>query len=692
MSRNMLLEIGTEEVPARFMPAAIAAMKESADRLLKENHVQFGDIVVYGTPRRLVLIVKGLSENQGDITIEVLGPPKNVAYNKDGIPTKAATGFARGQGVDVSALRAKNTDKGEYVYVERHEHGKKTGDILPSILTNILSSVTFPKSMQWNDTGVRFARPVRWILALFGEEPLAIKFAGIESGIVSYGHHFMSPKSFRVKEADGYMAELEKNFVMVDQAKRRRLIIEQIREIAHEKGGRVMGDEELLEEITFLTEHPLAVCGEFDKTFLTLPGDVLITVMRGHQRCFSIEGEAGKIMQYFIAVSNTIPKDLDIVRNGYERVIRARLSDARFFFDADCKKSLEAHGEKLRQAVFMGKLGTMWDKVQRLSILSGQISLSLGCPEVTAIAKRAAQLSKADLMTDMVGEFPELQGVMGREYAIRQGEGRYVASAIYEHYLPRFSEDILPSTQAGKVLAITDKIDNIVGCFGIGNIPSGSYDPYALRRQALGILNILITGRHFVSLEKLIEIAITAYDDRIDKGRHKEIFAGVQEFFKDRLNTFLVTEGYRYDCVRAVLTTGLADPYDSFLRVSAMDRFRQGPEFESLIISFKRVMNIIPADFRGEVREELFREEEERSLCEVYKGIKDKTLSAISGHDYETAFAAIAEIKPHVDLFFDKVLVMDKDMALRNNRLCLLNELKGLFLTLADFTQIVVEG
>ena len=692
MLNDMLLEIGTEEMPARFVPDTISAMKESAERLFREHRLQFNDIVVYGTPRRLSLIVKGLSDIQADNTSEISGPPRSLAYDKDGNPTKSAIGFAKGQGVDISALKVKTTDKGEYIYVERHEQGKKTRDILLFLLEELLSGIAFPKSMRWNNTRVRFARPIKWILALSDGEYVSVRFAGIESGSVSYGHHFMKPGPLVVKGADDYAKELDKNFVIVDQIKRRRIIEKQIKEISIEKSGVVLVDEELLEEIIFLTEYPLAICGRFDEAFLALPKDVLITVMREHQRCFSIEGEGGGLLPYFIGISNTVPKDVDVVRNGYERVIRARLSDAKFFFEADCRKRLEEQSEKLKQVVFMGRLGSMWDKVERLTDLSGQICLLLSCPEIKVIAERAARLSKADLMTDMVGEFPELQGVMGREYAVRQGEREDVANAIYEHYLPRYSGDMPPSTPTGKILAIAEKIDNIAGCFGAGSIPSGSNDPYALRRQALGIISILISGKHFVSLVDVINIALTAYGSRIDKGRHKEILSGVLEFFKERLNTFLVTEGYRYDCVRAVLSTGLNDIYDSFLRITALDRFRQRSEFESLTISFKRVMNIIPSDFAGEVKDSLLKETQERTLHEVYNAIKGKVIACRDRHDYENAFAAIAELKPHVDLFFDKVLVMDKDAGLRNNRLALLNGLKGLFITLADFTQIVVEG
>jgi len=594
--------------------------------------------------------------------------------------------------VDVSALRIKCTDRGEYVYVERHEQGRRTIEVLPSILKDLIASITFPKSMRWNDTRVRFARPVRWIVALLGEDLIPLEFAGIKSGRVSYGHRLMSPGAISIDRAEDYIAALEKNFVIVDQEKRQALIVEQIQEIAREKGGRVIGDGELLEEITFLTEYPMALCGGFDKTFLTLPRDVLITVMKGHQRCFTIEGQAGKVLPYFITVSNTVPKNLEVVKNGYERVIRARLTDAKFFFDEDVKKRLEEHSEKLKQVVFMGRLGTMWDKVTRLRELIRPLCQALGCPEITAIAERAAQLSKADLMTAMVGEFPELQGIMGKEYALRQGEAIFVASAISEHYLPRFSGDLLPTSQAGKVLAIADKIDNITGCFGTGNIPTGSNDPYALRRQALGIHHILIRGRYFVSLSEIVKMSLSTYGEKIEAERHPRIIEDVLEFFKERLYTFLVTEGYRYDCVRGVISSSFDDPYDAYLRISGLDKFRQRPEFESLIISFKRVMNIVPPGLSGGVREELLREEEERGLYKVFRVIREKVESAVGNRDYEKAFAIIAEIKPYVDLFFDKVLVMDRDRDLRNNRLLLLNELKGFFFTLADFTQVVVEG
>ena len=500
------------------------------------------------------------------------------------------------------------------------------------------------------------------------------------------------PWIFVVSGVDDYLKSLNEKFVIVDNSIRRKTIEEQLKTISQEKGGIVIWDEELLEEITFLTEYPVSVCGRFDDTFLSLPKDVLITVLREHQRSFSIEKEHGESLPYFVSVSNTMPKELNVIRTGYERVIRARLSDAKFFFDADCKVRLEDRSEKLGQVVFMSKLGTMSEKVVRLKASVSLLAGLFGWTDVTALAERAADLSKADLMTEIVGEFPELQGVMGREYAVRQGEKNEVAMAIFEHYLPRFSGDMIPATKAGKLLALAEKMDNIAGCFGTGNVPTGSNDPYALRRQALGILHILIKGGHHISLKKVTEISLTAYIGVIAEAKHDKIIKDVIEFFRERLNSLLVSEGYRYDCVRAVISADLDNPYDAFLRITALDRYRMKPEFEALTISFKRVMNIIPADFKSEFKEDFLKENEEKVLYQAYKDAERKAILAKKEYNYWNAFSAIAELKPHVDLFFDKVLVMDKDINLRNNRLSLMSMLRDLFLNFADFRQIVAEG
>src|SRR3990172_9109570 len=614
MHKDILLEIGTEEIPARFIPAAITGIKDTSERLLQENRIHYKDITVYGTPRRLALIVREAEEIQEDIVIEVSGPPKSAAYGADGTPTKAAVGFAKSQGIDISQLKIRHTDKGEYLFAEKHENGKKTKDVLPLLLQNLLSSIVFPKSMRWNDTRVRFARPLRWLLSIYGAEVIELNFAGVSSGRISYGHHFMSPQSFVINSPDDYINSLKERLVIADQSERRKIVQEQLKAISHEKGGRVIPDEELLKEVAYLTEYPVAVCGRFDDCFLSLPKDVLATVLREHQRSFLIEKERGGSLPYFISVSNTMPKDLDVIRSGYERVVRARLSDAKFFFDADSKVRLEDRSVKLEKVVFMAKLGTMSEKVVRLKSSLGLLSELFEMTEIAPVAERSAELSKADLMTGMVGEFPELQGVMGREYALRQGEKSEVAMAIFEHYLPRFSGDMLPATKAGKILAVAEKMDNIAGCFGSGNVPTGSNDPYALRRQALGILHILIKGGHHVALKRVAEVSLSAYKDVFAEAGHDEIIKDVIDFFRERLSSLLVSEGYRYDCVRAVISADLDDPYDAFLRITALDRYRIKPEFEAITISFKRVMNIIPPDFVSMFKEELLKENEEKDL------------------------------------------------------------------------------
>ncbi|MCC6545274.1 MAG: glycine--tRNA ligase subunit beta [Nitrospirae bacterium] len=692
MNKDILMEIGVEELPARFLPAAIADIKAAAERLLMENRIRFREISVYGTPRRLALIVTEADEMQEDVVIEVSGPPKSAAYSADGVPTKAAVGFAKSQGIDISQLKIKHTDKGEYLFSEKHEKGKQTKDVLPSLLKNLLSSITFPKSMRWNDTRVRFARPLRWLLAIYGDEIAGFDFAGVKSGRTSYGHHFMSPGSFVVKRPDDYVSSLMERFVIADQSDRLTRIEEQLKSISHEKGGLVVPDEELLKEVAFLTEYPVAVCGRFDEGFLSLPKDVLVTVLREHQRSFLIEKEGGGSLPYFISVSNTMPRDIAVIRSGYERVVRARLSDAKFFFDADSTLRLEDRSVKLGQVVFMAKLGTMSEKVVRLKSSVSHLSELFKLSDIAPAAVRSAELSKADLMTDMVGEFPELQGVIGREYALRQGEKSEVAMAIFEQYLPRFSGDMLPDTKAGKILAVAEKMDNIAGCFGSGNIPTGSNDPYALRRQAIGILHILIKGGHHVDLKKVAEVSLSTYKGIIAEARYNEITKNVIEFFRERLSTLVVAEGYRYDCVRAVISTDLDDPYDAFLRITALDRYRIKPEFDALTVSFKRVMNIIPADFMSIFKEGLLKEAEEKGLYDAYKKAEYNAMLAKKEYNYWNAFSSIADLKSDVDLFFDKVLVMDKDTNLRNNRISLMSMLRDLFLNFADFRQIVVEG
>ncbi|MEK6679371.1 MAG: glycine--tRNA ligase subunit beta [Nitrospirota bacterium] len=690
MPADIIFEIGTEEIPARFIPNALERMKEDFSVLLNEQGISFKTAESFGTPRRLLLYVKDAAEKQAEKSVEVTGPAKAVAYDKDGAPTKAAIGFAKGQGIDVKELQIKKTDKGEYICALKKEGGKDTEGLLSELLPRFLLKIDFPKSMYWDDKKIRFARPIRWLTALYGNKPVRFEVANVKSSNMSRGHRFMSPGAFVVEDKESYLHQLEANYVIVDPAKRRKMIIEQIEQIAKEKDGSVLKDEELIDTVTFLVEYPTAICGDFDKKYLELPKDILINAMKEHQKYFSIIDKNGSLMPHFICIANTKAKDMDIVKKGNERVLRARLDDASFYFKEDRKKKLSDRTNDLKGVVFQEQLGTLYNKVQRDATLSASYTLSLSFDtESLEHAKRAAYLCKSDLLTGVVGEFPKLQGIIGREYALLDGEKKEAADAIYEHYLPRFAGDELPKTNAGIILSIADKIDNICGCFAIGLTPTGSQDPYALRRQGLGILQILLSKKIHISLIGLVENALSLLKDKAKK--IEDAKKDALDFVRQRMDNLLTSEGYRYDIVDAVLTEKFDDPYDCFLRIQALNKLKDEPYFEPLMISFKRVINIVPKDFKGAVDEKALKEPAEKELFKAYKALKDDVSPLIKAYKYEDALKKISGLKKEVDAFFDKVLVMDKDEGVKGNRLSLLKEIGLLFNIIADFSKIVTE-
>lgn len=688
MPADIIFEIGTEEIPARFIPPALERMKEDISLLLNEQGIPFKTAEAYGTPRRLLLYVKDAAEKQAEKAVEVIGPAKAVAYDKDGSPTKAAIGFAKGQGIDVKELQIKKTDKGEYICALKKEGGKDTEGLLSELLPRFLLKIDFPKSMYWDDKKIRFARPIRWLTALYGNKPVRFEIANVKSSNMSRGHRFMSPGAFVVEDKESYLHQLESNYVIVDPAKRRKMIIEQIEQIAKEKGGSVLKDEELIDTVTFLVEYPAAICGDFDKKYLELPKDILINAMKEHQKYFSIIDKNGNLMPHFICIANTKAKDMDIVKKGNERVLRARLDDASFYFKEDRKKKLSDRTNDLKGVVFQEQLGTLYDKVQRDVALTEYLAPIIDAKLLEPV-KRAAYLCKSDLLTGVVGEFPKLQGIIGREYALLDGEKKETADAIYEHYLPRFAGDELPKTNAGMILSIADKIDNICGCFAIGLIPTGSQDPYALRRQGLGILQILLSKKIHISLIGLVESALSALKDKAKKTEDAKKDA--LDFIRQRMDNLLTSEGYRYDIVDAVLTAKFDDPYDCFLRIQALNKLKDEPYFEPLMISFKRVINIVPKDFKGAVDEKALKEPAEKELCKAYMALKADITPLIKEYNYELALRKISTLKKEVDAFFDKVLVMDKDEMIKGNRLSLLKEIGLLFNIIADFSKIVTE-
>ena len=687
MSNELLFEIGTEEIPAGFLSRAIVDMEDIIRKSLTEKHIAFDGIRCMATPRRLVLYIAELSPRQEDQTIEKLGPAKKAAFDENGQPTKAAIGFARGQGMEVSQLETITTEKGEYIGAHKTIAGQPTKELLPDILKDFMLAIPFRKSMRWADYDLRFARPVHWILALYDGNVISLKIENIESGKTSRGHRFMSPASFAVTGFEDYLQKTRENFVIADPAERKNIILDEAQKAAAEVGGKLFYTDDLLETVSFIVEYPVIVRGGFDEDYLKIPKEVLTTTMISHQKYFPVVNNEGKLLPYFIAVSNTSPRDITVVAKGNERVLRARLADASFFFEEDKKVSLEDRVESLKKVVFHTLLGTSHKKVLRFRKLAVKIASKVK-PSVKKNVDRAALLAKADLESLMVGEFSELQGIMGREYALIAGETPAIANAIYEHYLPIVAGGDLPQTDEGAIVGIADKIDTIAGFFGVGMPPTGTADPYALRRQALGIINIILSRRYSLSLNFLIDESLIQLKDVLKKPAD-EVKKDILEFFKGRLQNQLITQGYAYDTVDAVLSTDIDELVEVMEKVKALQSFRQNPDFEPISIAFKRVDNILKDFQNGQVDVNLLSHEAEIKLFSTFDDIKTRVEKGIIEKDFSAALNKLAALRPHVDDFFDNVMVMDKDEKIRFNRLSLLAEISALFHKIADFSKIV---
>lgn len=687
MGQEFYLEIGSEEIPAGYIVPALESMAQQMVRFLDDHRIGHGEPVTTGTPRRLCLWIPDVAERQEPTVVEIIGPPKSVAFDEQGRPTKAAEGFAKNQGIDVTQLTIKATPKGEYVTLVKEEAGGPTKELLERMLPDFIAHIPFPKSMRWGNLSVTFARPVHWIVCLLGNEVLDFTYGDVRSGRLSFGHRFMSPQWLEVKNFADHRENLRRNKVILDTAERKQLILEGIREKAASIGGRILEDEELLDEVAHLVEYPYPLLGSFEEKYLALPPELLITVMKEHQRYFAVVDDLGKLKPHFVTVANTIPRDADVVAAGNARVVRARLEDARFYYEEDQKVKLEDRAEALKSVVFHAKLGTSWEKVERFTQLAKWLCERL-CPDSMDHVLRAALLCKADLVSGMVGEFPELQGVMGRAYARLQGEPESVAQAIYEHYLPIRAGGPLPEGMEGTVLSIADKIDTIVGCFGVGLLPTGTADPFALRRQTLGILRIILEKQLRFSLEELIDQALPLLRPKMTEPA-ETVKKGVLDFFRGRLHHHLVTqEGYASDIVEAALASGIAYPVDAVLRVKALADFTQRDDFEALILAFKRVGNIIKEGEPEPVRPELLRLPAEQALYEAYGRVQTDVLEKMARGDYAAALESLTELRSPVDTFFEAVLVMDPDPVVRRNRLALLTAVHELFNHIADFRKI----
>jgi glycyl-tRNA synthetase beta chain len=685
--KELLLEIGTEEIPAGFIPQALSDLENLTKKEFEANRIDFKGMRTLGTPRRLALFIESVSEKQRDVETKKIGPSKQAAFDSKGKPTPAAIGFAKSQSVSVEALKLIQTEKGEYVCAVKEEPGRPTFELLPSILPRLILNLPFQKSMRWAEVPIRFARPIHWILALFGGEIIPFEMGNVQSGNVTYGHRFMHPGSFTVKDFKSYLQKMKEAYVVVDPVERKKRIEEEmIREGASVK-GKVLRDEDLLNEVNFLVEYPVALCGRFDPTFLSLPREVVTHSMKEHQRYFPLEDDRGALLPYFVCISNTDPKDRTMVVEGNERVLKARLSDANFFFQDDLKIPLEKRLEELKKVVFQAKLGTSYEKVMRFTKLALFICEQVE-PRLRQTVERASLLCKADLVTGMVGEFPKLQGTVGREYARLSGEKPEVYEAIYEHYLPTFAGDRLPNSSVGDMISIADKLDTMVGCFGVGLIPTGTADPFGLRRQALGIIRIILEKRYPLSLVQLIEESGKLLKEKIERPFF-EVKKEVIEFFRIRYQNLLLDKGYPFDVVDAALSTSFDELMDVQHRIDALKVARVSQDFESVVIGFKRAMNILKGySSRNEVNPSLFSEAPETDLYQSFLKAKEKIELHLKQRAYESAILEMTQMRKPIDTFFDKVMVMVEDEKIRNNRLALLDGIGQLFLRIADFSKL----
>ncbi|MCL6612801.1 MAG: glycine--tRNA ligase subunit beta [Peptococcaceae bacterium] len=692
--RDFVLEIGTEEMPARFLGPALQQLEELARGLLGEKRIGFREVRTAGTPRRMAVYVSGLAESQQPLVKEVKGPALKVAYNAGGEPTPAVLGFARSQGVDVADLVVKPVGPVEYVFARKVEQGRPTAEVLAEICPGLVAGLHFPKPMRWGNLDFRFARPIRWLAALYGDEVIRFSLAGLEAGRTTRGHRFLSPDPIELRDARDYFNVLKEAFVLVDPGERKNLIRIQVDTAAGAAGGRVEDDEELLDEVNNLVEYPTAFTGRFDQSFLRLPKEVLVTVMREHQRYFPVTGPEGKLLPIFIGVRNGVQDHMATVRAGNEKVIRARLADAAFFWDEDLKVPLADRTGSLKKIVWQESLGTVHDKVERITALALFIGDKLGAEDdLGRVLKRAASICKADLVTNMVYEFPELQGVMGREYALKSGEDPAVAQAIFEHYLPRFAGDILPATPAGRVLSLADKFDTLVGCFAVGIQPTGSQDPYALRRQALGIGHIILDGKLVLSLREIAARAYEGYGRKVSlKNGRETVLSELEEFFRQRIRGLLTDRGFAYDIVDAVISADADDILGVVQRVEALDRFRADPAFEAVITAFNRANNLSRKFGGTEVNPRLMHHPAEEELWRAVVEVRREVGELIAVRDYSGALRRAAVLREPVDAFFDAVMVMVEDEGIRDNRLALLKNVALLVSPLADLGRIVVSG
>mgnify|MGYP000505106928 FL=1 len=682
MAKDLLFEIGAEEIPAGFMPNILGQLKQLAETKLNDAHLSFESIATYGTPRRLALIVKGLADTSAEISERHKGPSASIAYDADGNATKAAIGFARGKGLDVADLVVEDG----YIYAETKTAGVPAKDIVTDMLPQLITGLNFPKSMHWGNLDAKFVRPVRWLVALLDEEVIPVEFATVKSGNVTRGHRFLGADEITIKNAASYVDTLKENFVMVDQDARRELISKQLHDMAASKNASIVWDDDLLEEINYLVEWPTALCGGFEESYLTLPDAAIITPMKDHQRYFPLVDQDGKLLPMFLTVRNGSDHSIEVVQAGNERVLRARLDDAKFFFNEDRKKPLIDRQDGLTKIVFQEGLGNLADKTERLLKLGRVFGEECGLHEDTAVVLECAtELAKTDLTTGMVTEFTELQGVMGKEYALLDGESPEVAEAIFEQYLPRFAGDVLPQTEAGKVLSIIDKVDNIVATFSRGLIPTGSQDPYALRRQTIGILNILLGSEWNISLRPIFKASMELLNVLAEK--QDELLDQVEEFFTLRLKNIFLDREVPHHIIDLLLSNNELSVADAEGLVNALLANRIDENVE-LVQAYTRMYNLVKdVEYTG-VNSDLLKEDAEKELFEAASKASEASSAAWEAGDYDAVVAVPATLVPAINKFFEDVMVMDKDEAIKANRLQLVRLAYSVMAIIGDISAL----
>ena len=682
MAKDLLFEIGAEEIPAGFMPNILGQLKQLAETKLNDAHLSFESIATYGTPRRLALIVKGLADTSAEISERHKGPSASIAYDADGNATKAAIGFARGKGLDVADLVVEDG----YIYAETKTAGVPAKDIVTDMLPQLITGLNFPKSMHWGNLDAKFVRPVRWLVALLDEEVIPVEFATVKSGNVTRGHRFLGADEITIKNAASYVDTLKENFVMVDQDARRELISKQLHDMAASKNASIVWDDDLLEEINYLVEWPTALCGGFEESYLTLPDAAIITPMKDHQRYFPLVDQDGKLLPMFLTVRNGSDHSIEVVQAGNERVLRARLDDAKFFFNEDRKKPLIDRQDGLTKIVFQEGLGNLADKTERLLKLGRVFGEECGLHEdTTVVLERATELAKTDLTTGMVTEFTELQGVMGKEYALLDGESPEVAEAIFEQYLPRFAGDVLPQTEAGKVLSIIDKVDNIVATFSRGLIPTGSQDPYALRRQTIGILNILLGSEWNISLRPIFKASMELLNVLAEK--QDELLDQVEEFFTLRLKNIFLDREVPHHVIDLLLSNNELSVADAEGLVNALLANRIDENVE-LVQAYTRMYNLVKdVEYTG-VNSDLLKEDAEKELFEAASKASEASSAAWEAGDYDAVVAVPATLVPAINKFFEDVMVMDKDEAIKANRLQLVRLAYSVMAIIGDISAL----